>query len=74
MKRFIIVLLILTVVALYYYLKLIMPLFENVDKGQLLAAVYSQKFVLIITTIVTVLIGIYPEKLIELCRYIAYNI
>lgn len=71
---FLLALLILTVVALFYYLKLILPLFENVDKGKILYTVYSQKFVLIITTIVTVLIGVYPEKLIELCRFIAYNI
>ena len=49
-------------------------MFEVVDKGQVLEAVYSQKFVLFITVIVTILIGIYPEKLIELCRFIAYNI
>ena len=71
---FLIIVLILTVVALFYYLKLILPLFEPVDKNQFFNAVYSQKFVLIITMIATVLIGIYPEKLIELCRFIAYNI
>ena len=69
-----IVLLILTVVALFYYLKLILPLFESVDKGQILKTLYSQKIVLVITTTVTVLLGVYPEKLIELCRFIAYNI
>lgn len=71
---FLIILLILTVVALYYYLKLILPLFETIDKGNILKAVYSQKFVLLITTISTVIIGVYPEKLIELCRFIAYSI
>lgn len=71
---FLIALLVLTVVALYYYLKLILPLFENVDRGIVLKSVYSQNFVLMITAIVTVLIGVYPEKLIELCRFIAYNI
>lgn len=71
---FLMTLLILTVVALYYYLKIILPIFETVDKGQVLQTLYSQKFVLVITTIATVLIGIYPEKLIELCRLIAYNI
>ena len=71
---FLMILLGLTVVALYYYLKLIQPIFEKVDKPNLLKAVYSQKFVLIITTAVTVLIGVYPEKLIELCKFIAYNI
>ena len=71
---FLLVLLLLTVVALYYYIKLILPLFENVDKGYTLKTFYSQRFVLIIASIVTVLIGIYPEKLIELCKFIAYNI
>ncbi len=71
---FLIVLLVLTVVALFYYLKLILPLFESVDRGQKLTALYSQKIVLIITTIATIFIGVYPEKLIELCRFIAYNI
>lgn len=70
---FLIVLLILTVVALFYYLKLILPLFETYD-SQILKTVYSQKFVLIITTVITLIIGIYPEKLIELCRFIAYSI
>lgn len=71
---FLIALLLLTVVALYYYLKLVRPLFDTIDRAQIINAVYSQKFVLIITAIVTLLIGIYPEKLIELCRFIAYNI
>lgn len=71
---FLLLLLILTVVALFYYLKLILPLFEPTENSSVLETLYSQKFVLIITTIATVLIGIYPEKLIELCRIIAYNI
>ena len=72
---FLLVLLILMVVALFYYLKLILPMFEGVSVDtKILSAAYSQKFVLIITAIVTVLIGVYPEKLIELCRFIAYNI
>lgn len=71
---FLLVLLILTVVALFYYLKLILPLFESVNDAIILKTAYAQKFILAITAIITVLIGIYPEKLIELCRYIAYNI
>lgn len=74
---FLLILLILMVVALYYYLKILMPLFEKCDKNvevTLLKPVFSQKFVLVITAIITLLIGIYPEKIIELCRFIAYNI
>lgn len=71
---FLFVLLLLTVVALYYYLKIILPLFEGNFDAKFLKTVYSQKFVLVITAVVTVLIGVYPEKLVELCRFIAYNI
>ena len=74
---FLLVLLILTVVALYYYLKIILPLFSKYDKSSdvpILKPVFSQKFVLIATILVTLIIGIYPERIIELCRYIAYNI
>lgn len=71
---FLFMLLLLTVVALYYYLKIILPLFEDNFDAKILKTVYSQKFVLVITTVVTILIGFYPEKLIELCRFIAYNI
>lgn len=72
---FLFALLILMVAALFYYLKLIIPLYEKPSKDVIkLPARYSQEFVLIVTAIATVLLGIYPEKLIELCRYVAYNI
>lgn len=71
---FLIILLILTVVALFYYLKLIKPLFEITENSITLNSTFSQKFVIAITTIITIIIGIYPEKLIELCKFIAYNI
>ncbi len=75
---FLLLLLILTVYALFYYLKILLPLFEKTDKNFndiiILNPVFSQKFVLTITTIITVIIGVYPEKIIELCRFIAYNI
>ena len=74
---FLLALLLLTVVALYYYLKILLPLFAECDKNTLVPILnvnFSQKFVLVVTTVVTMLIGIYPEKIIELCRFIAYNI
>ena len=72
---FLLALLILMAAALFYYLRLIIPLFEKPLKdGIKLPARYSQEFVLIAATIATILLGIYPEKLIELCRYVAYNI
>lgn len=74
---FLLILLLLTVVALFYYLKILLPLFEECDKNteiQKLTPVFSQKFIVIVTAFVTILIGICPEKIIELCRLIAYNI
>ena len=74
---FLLALLILTVVALYYYLKVLLPLFGEYDKNtevKLLTPVFSQKFVLILTALATLVLGLYPERLIELCRFIAYNI
>ena len=73
---FLIILLILTVIALFYYLKIIFPLFSDYDKNEPreFKALYSQKFIIAITTLATILIGIYPEKLVELCKFIAYNI
>ena len=74
---FLLILLLLTVIALFYYLKLIIPVFNVCDKNTSiinLKSVFSQRFVLIITTLITILIGIYPERIIELCKFIAYNI
>ena len=74
---FLLSLLLLTVVALYYYLKILLTLFKECDKNENttdLKAVFSQKFVLVSAAIITLIIGIYPEILIELCRLIAYNI
>lgn len=74
---FLLMLLLLTVVALYYYLKILLPLFAKCDKNtevKILNPVFSQKFVLVITAIITLIIGIFPEKIIELCTFIAYNI
>ena len=74
---FLIVLMLLTVAALFYYLKILIPLFENYDNNSdiaVLKAIFSQKFVLVSSAIVILTLGIFPEKLIEICQFIAYNI
>lgn len=74
---FLMILLLLMVVALYYYLKIIIPLFAYDDKNlniKPLKSLFTQNLVLYITTFMTVFLGIFPEKLIELCKIIAYNI
>ena len=74
---FLLCLLLLTVIALFYYLKILVPLFDEQDKNTevpLLNANFSQKFVLVSTAVLTLIIGFCPELLIELCKFIAYNI
>ena len=74
---FLLGLLLLMIVALFYYLKILLPLFEKCDKNdnvQNLTINFSQKFVLVSCAVITIFIGIFPEMLIELCRFIAYNI
>ncbi|MBR6126937.1 NADH-quinone oxidoreductase subunit N [bacterium] len=74
---FLITLMLLTVAALFYYLKILVPLFEECDKNTeipTLKALFSQKFVLVTSAAIILVIGICPEKLIELCQFIAYNI
>jgi len=51
-----------------------LPLFESSSQEQSMKTTFSQTFVLAITVAITVAIGVYPEKIIELCRFIAYNI
>ena len=74
---FLLSLLLLTVIALFYYLKILLPLFyecDNIAEISKMQPAFSQKFVLFACTIITLGIGIYPEILIELCRIIAYGI
>ena len=74
---FLFILLMLTVFALFYYLKILLPMFDEYDKNTLIPKLnpyFSQKFILTASAIIILVIGIFPEKLIELCRYIAYNI
>ncbi len=74
---FLLGLLLLMVLALFYYLKILMPLFSEYDKNTTVEKFntnFSQKFVVAVSAIITVLLGICPEMLIELCRFIAYNI
>ena len=74
---FLLGLLLLMILALFYYLKIVMPLFDECDKNTVTEKFntnFSQKFVIVVSAIITVLLGICPEILIELCRFIAYNI
>ena len=72
---FLIGLLILNIIAVYYYLKILFPMFsDNMAEETELKINFSQRFVLCAAAIITLVIGLYPETLIKLCRLIAYNI
>ncbi len=74
---FLLGLLLLMVVALFYYLKILLPLFSVCDKNtpvEKFKTNFSQKFVVAASVIITLFLGMCPEMLIELCRLIAYNI
>jgi len=72
---FLIAILVLTVVSLYYYFKILTPLFKKTEgDNSKLITLPSQSFVVYWCCAITVLIGLYPDKLIALCKFIAYNI
>ena len=74
---FLLALLLLMVVALFYYLKILLPLFDTYDKNneaEKLRMNFSQQFVIVVSALITLLLGVCPEMLIELCKFIAYNI
>ena len=74
---FLLGLLLLTVIALFYYIKILFPLFYECDKNfavERLKINFSQKFVLAVSAIITIMLGVCPEMLIQLCKFIAYNI
>lgn len=72
---FLFALLILMVLALFYYLKLVIPLFEkNIHGTCKFTLTHSQRFVLAITTGITILLGMFPDEVIELCKFVAYNV
>lgn len=72
---FLFALLILMVIALFYYLKLILPLFEkDIYNTKQLIVAHSQQFVLIVGAALTILLGMFPDEVIELCKFVAYNV
>jgi NADH-quinone oxidoreductase subunit N len=74
---FLLILLLLMVVALFYYMKILLPMFDEYDKNVPVIKLnpnFSQKFVIGVCTFITVIIGLCPEILVELCPFIAYNI
>lgn len=74
---FLAIILFMIVISMYYYLNIVKYMFEKSDnvKNEVIPHRVSSAIVILYScAIVTVAIGIAPDKLIELCQLIAYNL
>jgi len=74
---FLAVMLLSIVVAAYYYVRVVKYMFEKSDTvaSEVIAHKTSSSIVILYScAVVTILIGLFPSKIIELCQMIAYNI
>lgn len=72
-----IIMLLAIVVSVYYYLTVVKYMFEKSDNvaSEVIAHKTSSAIVILYScAAITVLLGIFPSKVIELCQIIAYNI
>ena len=71
------ILMITIVVACYYYINIVKTMFEKTvitDSESLPHNASAPIVILYICTAITLLIGIFPAALIDLCKFIAYNL
>lgn len=74
---FLIIMLLTIVVSVYYYLRVVKFMFEKSDNvsSEVIAHKTSSAIVILyFCALLTVLMGIFPSKVIELCQLMAYNI
>lgn len=74
---FLIVLAMTIVVAAYYYTNIIAKMFEKTDGTDteiLQHKASSPTVILYICSVITVMVGVMPAALLELCKFIAYNL
>lgn len=74
---FLIVMMLTIVVSVYYYLTIIKFMFEKSDTvaSEVIPHKTSSAIVILYCcAIITVILGIFPAKIIELCQFMAYNI
>lgn len=74
---FLIILVCAIVISLYYYVRIAKLMFEKDNSAEEKYVIYkteSASIVLYACAIITVVIGILPNQVIELCKLIAYNI
>ena len=74
---FLLIMMLAIVVSVYYYLTVVKYMFEKSDTvaSEVIAHKTSSAIVILYScAAITLLIGIFPSKIIELCQLIAYNI
>lgn len=74
---FLVVLMLTIVVSVYYYLRVVKLMFEKSDvvASEVIAHKTSSAIVILyFCAAITVILGIFPSKIIELCQLMAYNI
>lgn len=74
---FLILLAIVMIVAMYYYVRIAKLMFEKDNSAEEKYIIYrteSASVILYVCAVITVLVGIMPDKIIDICRIIAYNI
>jgi NADH-quinone oxidoreductase subunit N len=74
---FLIVLMLTIVVSVYYYLTIVKYMFEKSDNtsSEIIPHKTSSAIVILYScAIITIILGIFPSKIIELCQLMAYNI
>lgn len=74
---FLILLIVAIIIAGYYYINIIKHMFyksEEIIQENFITTTTSPLIILYTCTIITILIGVIPAKLIELCQYISYNL
>ncbi|MBR1908425.1 NADH-quinone oxidoreductase subunit N [bacterium] len=74
---FLILLVIVMVISMYYYIRIAKLMFvkdDNQEERYVICKTESASVILYICAIATIAFGILPDKIIEICKIIAYNI
>lgn len=73
---FLVIMMMTTAISVYYYLRVVKLMFEKSDvPSEVIPHKTSSAIVILYScAAITILIGIFPSKIIELCQFIAYNI
>ncbi|MFA7658202.1 MAG: NADH-quinone oxidoreductase subunit N [Candidatus Gastranaerophilaceae bacterium] len=74
---FLIIMMITIVVSVYYYLRVVKLMFEKSDTVSSKVIPHKASSAIVILyccALITVIIGVFPSKIIELCQLMAYNI